>query len=650
MVVIENIIRVYDKNMNKLAYLNNAYDISYDLALNELWYASFSLPADDTKIKYCQPFNYVEIYDGKERIELFRIMPSKLTRNTKGNIVYECEHVLASLLDDVMFQYHQVGNLGVSTTQSIRYVLDKQINRKWQLGQCDFNRFFEYKWENENLLAALFSIAKPLENYKWEFDTTGKIWRIHLRKLSDEVKSDIVYKKNMLEIQKIVDPTTIVTRLYCLGYGEGDNQLDIKSVNNGVPYLESNVTTWGIKTSILVDRRFENPETLKAYGQRLLDELENPYKSYTVNAVDLYRKSPEKYGKFRVGDIVRVVDKEDNIIEDLPIVKILKSDITGNVGEIKIEIANKSRDISGSMSELQDRTRINEVYAQGATNLLQVPFADNADNNNPAILKVYIPSEMAKINKLILNYQLEPFRAYSKAVEGGGAIATSTTSGGGGYESTTSGGGGYESTENAMINLTSTDSGGGDFDTNTGIQVIVPGISQDYTVMNGEHNHGIKNGTELMKADGGTTWFYESGNHSHDLYNHGHRVDIPSHTHSIDMPSHSHDITIPPHSHSVSIKDHNHDINIPNHTHSIQQGIYQGSTADKVDIKVDGKVILKNTELEEIDIIKHLSTDRGGKIDRNTWHTIEIIPNKLTRIVANVFMQIFTNSRGGGDY
>ena len=140
-------------------------------------------------------------------------------------------------------------------------------------------------------------MSKPFsEGYRWEFDTTGEIWRIHLKRLPTKFKADVTYKKNMTEIQKILDPTTVVTRLYCLGYGEGDNQLGIESVNNGIPYLESNgaTTTWGIKSSILVDRRFENPETLKAYGQALLDQLKHPYKSYTTRALDLYRKSPEK--------------------------------------------------------------------------------------------------------------------------------------------------------------------------------------------------------------------------------------------------------------------------------------------------------------------------------------------------------------------
>jgi len=613
----DSITRVYDQNMKKLAYLQNAFDIGYDLTLNALWMANFSLPADDPKNIYCQPFNYVEIYDGEERIELFRIMPSRLTRDTKGNIVYSCEHVFATLIDDVMFKYHQIGGDSIGTVPVLRYILDRQTSPRWQLQQCDFDRRFEYKWENENLLAALFSVPEVFdEDYRWEFDTTGTIWRVSLKRLSEKFKADITYKKNMLEIQKESDPTQVVTRLYCLGYGEGDNQLGIESVNGGVPYLQANTTTYGIKASILVDRRFESPETLKAYGQSMLNELKTPYKSYQVKAVDLHRKSPEKYEKFFPGDIVRVIDKEDDIIEDLPIVAVKKSDVRGNPGAITVEVGNRSRDISSSINELASRTRINEVYAQGATNQVMIPFADNADPDHPAVMKVYIPDTMVRINKCILNFQLEAFRAYSKAVEGGGAGVKSTSEGGGGFETTTEGGG------RILTSQTSSE------------WELIPGIRVPDAVSGvGNHNHGFPNGTEFKDANGVSHWFAASGNHSHSL--------LADHTHDVDIPEHSHSINIEPHSHNISL---------PNHTHNLEFGIYQGETADSVTVRVDGNLIQAVEEGQDIDIVPYMSVDSSGKINRNTWHEIEIIPDRMTRVAANIFLQIFTQSRGGGDY
>ena len=182
------------------------------------------------------------------------------------------------------------------------------------------------------------------------------------------------------------------------------------------------------------------------------------------------------------------------------------------------------------------------------------------------------------------------------------------------------------------------------------VQVLKPGISQDYTRSSGRHVHTIPPGTRLMVEGGGTvTWGY-GGEHSHDLYNHGHEINIPNHQHNVSIPSHTHSVDIPSHTHSVNIPNHQHSITLPNHTHDLEFGIYQGSIADNVQIKVDGEVIPSIQPGEDIDIIPHLSVDSAGKVQRNTWHVIEIIPNTMTRIVANIFLQIFTQSRGGGDY
>jgi hypothetical protein len=100
------------------------------------------------------------------------------------------------------------------------------------------------------------------------------------------------------------------------------------------------------------------------------------------------------------------------------------------------------------------------------------------------------------------------------------------------------------------------------------------------------------------------------------------------------------------HTHTVSAHTHT----IQDHTHDIEFGIYEGATASKATIKVDGTTIPTQTDYDNIDIVSYLSKDDSGKILRNTWHTVEILPNTMSRIVAALFSQTFCNSRGGGDY
>src|SRR5690606_38354854 len=113
------------------------------------------------------------------------------------------------------------------------------------------------------------------------------------------------------------------------------------------------------------------------------------------------------------------------------VLNVRKQDVLGQPGNVEIEIANRPQDIAGSIAELRNRMHINEVYAQGATNFDSHDCADNCDQQHPAIFRFYIPAETVRINRVLLSYRTEAFRAYSRAIKGGGAVVTSTEAGGG---------------------------------------------------------------------------------------------------------------------------------------------------------------------------------------------------------------------------
>ena len=110
---------------------------------------------------------------------------------------------------------------------------------------------------------------------------------------------------------------------------------------------------------------------------------------------------------------------------------------------------------------------------------------------------------------------------------------------------------------------------------------------------------------------------------------------VSAHTHSVSAHTH----TVKAHTHTVQ-----------DHTHKIEFGIYEGARASSATIKVDGVEIPAPASYDNLEIVEYLKTDGSGKIQRNAWHTIQILPNSMSRIVGAVFMQTFCNSRGGGDY
>lgn len=612
--------QVFDRNMRRLAYLDNALAVGYALETNSLWSATFTLPADDKKNAYCAPLNFVEIFDGDERIDLFRIIGEDLERSDGATRYYNCEHVLATLISDVLFQYHQCGGSGVKTADVLNYILARQTRQNWKLGDCDFKRYFEYNWENSTLLAALFAVPECFDSeYLWSWDTTVYPWTLSLTMPTDALKSEIRYAKNMTSIKKTTDATSIANRVYALGYGEGVNQLTIESVNGGVPYVEDalSIERYGLCATILVDSRYEIAENLKAYAEQILAGLKEPYVSYEIGAIGLHRLTGDSFSKFRPGEVVRVVDEADGINLRTRIVRVEKSDAEGDPGNVTVTIANKTQDIAGSISDLQSRALIGETYAQGATNQQIYNFSDNADTTHPAKLQLYISSSVVRINKMLLNVEFEAFRAYEKTVKSGGGQTTS--SGGASTATSSSGGGTSKSTSNGGGSTVTSQNGGSSSET--------------------AGNIGDYNTNDVTANDG--------KQHHHQLI-HTHSISIPGHTHKVSVPAHSHDFSIGEHSHSVNIPNHTH--STKDHTHEIEFGIYEGQRASKATIKVDGKEIPAQTSYSNIDIVEFLATDDSGKIRRNAWHTIEILPDNMSRIVGAVFAQTFCNSRGGGDY
>lgn len=541
---------IYSQSGQLLTVLDNAGDIGYDLKHNDLWTGSFILPAGDPKNDHCQAHNLVRLPDGPRKTGLFRIVsvPSSEETALGGVKTYNVEHVMATLLDDVLFGYHEVGGTGVNTRQVMQYILDRQTVQRWQLGVVEFTDYFQYHFENVSLLSALLSLGEVLtEEYTWDFDTSTSPWTVNLRKADTSTGCGIYYGRNLVSIEKTMDASALVTRLYPLGYGEGVNQLTIKDVNGGVPYIDADTAaTWGVKCSVWTDTRIEDAATLKARARQVLEGYKNPYITYTAKAVDLYRLTGFSWDNFMPGKLVTVQDAEHGITFQARIVEISKKDVNGDPGDIEITIANAPRDAADSINTLADRVGIGELYSQGATNLFAQTFADNADATHPAKMQVYVPSGLVRINKMLLSWQVAPFRAYETGAAAGGS--TEQTSGGGGSSSQTT---------STSDTVTYASTAGGECTITTETKTFTP---------SGESgNTGTPVGGSYTDYEGGDEYTSEAGAHTHtvDSHNHamGHTHDIAGHSHTVN--SHSHDLG----SHSHTVDSHTHSLN--SHSHSM---------------------------------------------------------------------------------
>src|SRR5690625_14348 len=314
-----------------------------------------------------------------------------------------------------------------------------------------------------------------------------------------------------------------------------------------------------------------------------------------------------------------------------------KADIKGDPGNVQLEIGNVTEDLATTQADLERRQQVNELYSQGATNILTFGYQDNADSKIPAVIPFYIDDDVVNVNTCELTFRTKPFRAYSRATEGGGALVKSTGGGGGTVKSTSSGGGTARSTTSGGGTSRSTESGGSSTVTST-TKIFPKEFFQEssapihLSAPYEDHTHLVN-----ISGDG--------------RFDHNHSVSIPAHSHEFTVPAHSHEFTVPTHTHNIELPNHTHEIELPNHTHNVKHEIIElDSLPSSVTIKVDGNTVPHSRiEGNRIDLTDYIAKDSDGRIRRGR-HELTIQPNGLARIEADLILRVFIQSHLGGTY
>ncbi len=609
-------VEILNKNERLVANLENAKNVSYTRPLKDVGRATFALPYNDPKNEYLEEYGvFMRVVENEKWKGLYIPERDTLNKSGTGLITYEAQHAIITLADKIMPGYHQVGGRGFPTRKVLEYILSFQIEKRWQLGRCAFDREFEYAWNSANLYAALFSVPPQFtQDYIWRYDFSTRPWTIHLDATVREGDPECYVRrgKNQRGIVRTVDKSGLCTRLYLYGYGEGDNQLTIASVNGGKIYLESPpevIAKYGIKEGVFIDRRFENPESLKERGGVILAELQEPRVEYSIEAVDLYPGTQNPIDEIDTGKRARIIDEDVELDDKTYVIEITKPDVLGHKSAINTTLANKPSSLADTISSIAERLHYEQLSPQGATCVYAYTFSGSIDPTHPARLKVFLPDNLVHINKLMLTYTLGPFRAYSKSIAAGGGSSQTSSSGGGGSSTSSAGGGGRKTSGPSSASTSGTDPIG-----------LKP--YWDFT--------------EPASVGG-------SGS-SHE---HTYLVNIIDHAHAID---HTHQTESDQHSHSVSIPAHAHSVDIPPHTHPIEYGIYEGPRANSVAVFVRGTRVPIPAGVTEFDIAPCMADPTTKMISRGTHHEVRFDPDNLTYIDVTITAQVFVQSRGGNLY
>lgn len=682
--------------------VETAISCGYKRPLNELGTAEMTLAQGDALSAAIDvPVSWLRLWDGERFAGLYRFRRSTVELQESGGTArYELESAECTLSDDMLIGHHELGGTGLNTRWVLEYILARQTERRWVLGRCDFADCYQYNFEDVTLLEAIMSLGEVLvDDYAFVFDAERVPWTLHLIRLSAEATRALVYGRNVSRIVRTVDGR-VVTRLVGRGYGEGDNQLTVAAVNGGRDYIDADAASmarYGARVGVHADRRQTDPQTLLARMRVILAAGCRPRVSYEATCADLYEMTGESWDDAQPGDLVRMLDEELGTPFAIRVTAREKADLAGDPGSVVLTFESGVQDVAQDLNEILDKIGVQELYSQGATNLYSMQIADSCDGDHPLTLSFYVPGNVLRINECRLKWKIEPFRSYARLAQAGGKIISTSEAGGGATVTlpavTVSAGvvntgpildedGGANPMTGGPVDYlgersVKTDKAGSHEHSMTHTHNTPSHVHQfvgEKVIYSIAHNHslagdgalatgGIYSGNKNISVtpkgevvESGIIWAsspYDAvagsvkgttgaaGNHDHE-YDHLHKM---PHVHSM-----AHEHIIP--AMQFELTGHRHPVRIEAHTHELEFGIYTGGRAGSVTLAVDGVQVPGEDvgEEKEIDIAKYLRANDEGRVVRGAWHEVTFTPDALTRITANLFFQVFIQSRGAGDY
>ena len=396
--------------------------LSLTESLAPLSYAEMTLPESDPAVTVGM---FMELFTQSGSSGAYRVSSVMRLAGDDGAQVVQLQHALCTLADDVLPSVTE-SPANATVSQVIADLLDKQTAHRWQLGDAPDVLCTGCTWENENLLTALLSVAQPLTGYMWDFDFSTGPWTLSLVPLPEE-RCEIRAGRSLTQARVTIDRTDLCTRMYPLGYGEGADQLTIRSVNGGVMQLTADtVSTWGMVRRVWVDKSITSAAALKAAAEAVLAQRKHPVVTVEADAKELCALTGEPLDSFRPGKLCRLPLHEWDVMLDERVTLLHRPDVYGDPTRVTVTLANRAASAVDELSTLSRDSSVAMLYAQGAPSESSSHFADNCDPEHPARLRFFVSEDAVHVNRVRAVFSVEPFRGYAKSLSGGGSGSATT--------------------------------------------------------------------------------------------------------------------------------------------------------------------------------------------------------------------------------
>ena len=571
--------------------------------------------------------------------------PNTYFKNQPLNQVYTYSPTINNVIPEGWTTTIEINSHTLNFVSSLKNYLKNILKIREKTG---FNfRYIGTKTDPKQLEFGLFGESNGLTIGKLGSDFT-----IYEGSLSIEIQEDII------------------NQLYPFGAGEGANKLTLRDVDISIlhpsyPIMVADKTANEdyIYDPTVFENNHTSPNTTKMYYIQDTDsiteygtrKIAKVFSDIKVNSDDnetfvdqdritasneLYKESlqyllknkdqKENYKVFvtgkktlQIGDTIKLKFKGEVVQNGIPntIVDIDKELlIEGFTMRIKDGFKEYDLDLTTIIREKKDMVStiggiINEIEEKeklrgGTLVTYPVYFNDSFDSFSGSQFFIWIPPNTQYTNMLNLKIRILPFRAYSKAVSGGGATTQTTSSGGATTQTTTA-----DTSHSHTLYIPP--------HAHSIPRILVFTALEEFTYQS-HHTYPGRNGLWIYNAEGNSgtsdplTVLMDAKS---DIANPPDIYTKEGTTSSTSLGTLQTTASTTSHSHSVTIPNHTHNVVLPDHTHSLQFGIYEDTTTP-----TDIRIIIDGHDMTpDIPAINNFGIYPTGT---DTYNLLKLVENK----------------------
>lgn len=285
----------------------------------------FTVPGNQADAAYVTEGNLVAFKDIDSYWQFFEIKKIVDTHGDDLTRTAHCEHIFCELLDDIVTDKRP--------SAAAQTALDGMLEgTRWQSGIVDMLGTSRTSAYYESALSAVQKVANAWKGeLRWRCVVEGGvITRIVdlLAMRGTDTGKQFMYTKDIISIEREVDATGVVTALYGrgkgeetesgLGYGRRITFADVEAEDKpkGQEWIGDDEALARVgragrhRFDVFIDEDEEDPAILLEKTRAELQKRKEPRITYRLDVVSLEELSGYEHEQVRLGDLVRVIDRE----------------------------------------------------------------------------------------------------------------------------------------------------------------------------------------------------------------------------------------------------------------------------------------------------------------------------------------------------